>query len=372
MHHRLHNLRDLMREREVAALLITAAANRRYISGFSGSFGALLVSADAALIFTDSRYRLRAAHEAPAFALREITPDMPLPRLVAAAAAELGLTQIGFEAAHISVAAHTTLNNALRKQAGAAPPPELQPVEGLVETLREVKDAAELALLRRAIAVTDAAFAAVAPHLHPEMTEREAAWRLEAAMREGGADGLAFPIIVAAGPNAAAPHAIPGAAPLGAGRPIIIDMGARLDGYHADMTRTIVLGEPDGQFRAIYTVVLEAQQHAIAGLRAGLTGAEADALARECIAAAGYGDRFGHGTGHGVGLDIHEGPSLRRRPSHQPDAPDTTPRLRAGNVTSVEPGIYLEGWGGVRIEDLVLIGETGCEVLTGTPKLHLA
>lgn len=361
MEQRVERLRAALREGDLPALLVTAPANRRYLSGFSGSAGALLVTADAALIFTDGRYVIQAGREAPAFALRQIVnPGRPLHDLLAEEAAELGLGRIGFEAAHTSVADHRRLVAAL-----AAADVELVPTEGLVEGLREVKDEAEIAQLRRAIAITDAALAAVLPQLRPDLSERQLAWMLEVAMREGGADDIAFPIIVAAGPNAALPHAKPGDEPLGSGRPIVIDMGARLGGYHADLTRTVVVGEPDERFWTIYDIVLAAQQRVLAGLRPGLTGAEADALARDHIAAAGYGDYFGHGLGHGVGLNIHEGPSLRRAAEGQ-----VSPPLQPGMVTSVEPGIYLPDWGGVRIEDLALITADGCEVLSQAPKLR--
>ena len=363
MNDRLSRLRATMRERGLPALLVSAPANRRYISGFSGSSGALLITAEAALLFTDGRYVIQARREAPAFSLREVVnPDRPLADLLAEAAAELDLRMVGFEAAHVSVADHYALAKALFDS-----PVELDAVERVVEALREVKDAEELATLRSAIAITDAAITAVIPQLRAEMSERQAAWMLEVAMREGGADALSFPIIVAAGPNSALPHARPGDDALGAGRPIVIDMGARLGGYHADLTRTICIGEPDAQFWMIYNIVLEAQRRALDGLRPGLRCNAADALAREHIAAAGYGDQFGHGLGHGVGLDIHEGPSLRRAAAgHE----QSGPRLQAGNVTSVEPGIYLEGWGGVRIEDLALITADGCEVLSQAAKLR--
>ena len=359
MHERLIHLRAALAERELPALLVSAPANRRYLSGFTGSYGWLLVTPSAALLFTDSRYTLRVAREAPAFTLRQVSHEHPFPKLLLAAATELGLAQIAFESAHTTVAEHRGLVKALKKKA------TLAPVENVVEPLREIKDADELTTLRRAIALTDAAFSAVVARLTPTTTERQAAWMLELAMRVGGADALAFPSIVAAGPNGAQPHASPSDEPLGSGRPIIIDMGVRLDGYHADMTRTIVLGEPDARFWAIYTVVAEAHRRVIAGLRPGLPAHEADALAREHIAAAGYGEQFGHGLGHGVGLAIHEGPALRRASPNLGSAP-----LRAGMVTSVEPGIYIEGWGGVRIEDLVLLTEAGCEVLSQAPKLN--
>jgi Xaa-Pro aminopeptidase len=360
---RLDRLRAAMRERDLPALLITEPANRRYISGFTGSAGALLVAADAALIFSDSRYRIQVGQEAAAFTLHEITTEQTFPVLLAAAARELALERVGFEASHMTYAAHGELSAALAE--AAALPPALVPVEGLVEGLRMVKDAEELAALRQAIAITDAALALVLPRLRPSHTERQAAWMLEVAMREAGAEALAFPIIVAAGQNSARPHARPGDQKLGQGRPIVIDMGARFGGYHADLTRTIMLGMLDPMFREVYTTVRKAQQAAIAGLRAGLSGHAADALAREVIAEAGYGEKFGHGLGHGVGLNIHEGPSLRRA---APGSEDKAHILRAGHVTSVEPGIYIEGWGGVRIEDLVLITEDGCEVLSAAPK----
>jgi Xaa-Pro aminopeptidase len=360
MDHRLARLRAALDEAGLPALLVSAPANRRYLSGFTGSYGWLLVAPEAALLFTDSRYTLRAAAEAPGFQVSELAnPGRPLATALAEAARERDLPRIAFEAAHTSVADHANLAASLGDAV------ELLPCEGVVEGLRQVKDAAELAALRRAVAITDAAITAVMPQLRPEHSERQAAWMLELAMREGGADEIGFPIIVAAGPNAAMPHYHPGDAPLGEGRPVIIDMGARLDGYHADLTRTLVLGAPDDKFWAIYDIVLEAQRRALAGLRPGAISSDVDALAREHIAAAGYADSFGHGLGHGVGLNIHEAPSLRRAGPDAPGAP-----LQAGMVTSIEPGIYLPGWGGVRIEDLALVTADGHEVLSMAPKLR--
>jgi Xaa-Pro aminopeptidase len=184
---------------------------------------------------------------------------------------------------------------------------------------------------------------------------------LEVAMRERGAEGVSFPIIVAAGRKSAMPHAEPGDEPLGSGQPIVIDMGARYASYHADLTRTVVLGTPDERFWNIYSIVLDAQQHAIRELRPDMSGPDADALARSKIEAAGFDEAFGHSLGHGVGLHIHEGPALSQSSKHT---------LRAGNVFSVEPGIYLDDWGGIRIEDLVLLHENGCEVLSRAPKMQ--
>lgn len=359
---RLAQLRRSLAAKDLPALLVTSTHNRRYLSGFSGSSGALLITADQALLFTDGRYTIQAAAEAPSYALRQIVnPGRLLSDLLQEAIGELGLTKIGVEAAHMSIGEFQSLRNALGDGV------TLKPVGGLVEPLREVKDAHELATLRKAIAITDAALESVLPHLTPETSERRTAWLLEVAMREGGAEAVSFPIIVAAGPNAARAHHQPGNDLLGSGRPVVIDMGAQLNGYHADLTRTIILGEPDAQFWTIYDTVLRAQRTALAGLRPGLSGHAADLLARDVITAAGYGEAFSHSLGHGVGLNIHEGPSLRRAPAGKEDS---SPQLQAGMITSVEPGIYLEDWGGVRIEDLALITPDGCEVLSHAPKLR--
>jgi Xaa-Pro aminopeptidase len=359
---RLERLRTILAARNLPALLVTSAVNRRYLSGFSGSAGALLISADAALLFTDGRYTIQAAAEAPAFTLRQIVnPGRPLTDLLREAATELELSQIGIEAEHMSLSEHQQISTALGEAV------TLTHTSGIVETLRQIKDASEIALLREAIALTDAAISAVVPQLRPDHSERDAAWMLEVALRERGADAVSFPIIVAAGPNAARAHHQPSDALLGSGRPIVIDMGGRRAGYHADLTRTVVVGEPDAQFWKIYDIVLTAQRTAIAGLRPGLTWHAADLLARDVISAAGYGEAFSHSLGHGVGLNIHEMPWLRRAPAGKEDA---SPPLDVGMVTSIEPGIYLEDWGGIRIEDLVLITPEGCEVLSHAPKLR--
>lgn len=360
MQQRINRLRAALAEKGLPALLVGAPSNRRYVSGFSGSYGWLVVTDKQAFILTDSRYRLQSAQEAPGLTLREIvSPGKAMPVLVKEIAAELGLSVLGFEAAHMSVAEHSRVAAALGSGV------EMVPTESLVEGLREIKDAAELAALRKAIAITDEVIEAVTPQLRPDHTELEAAWMIEKAMRERGASAPSFSIIVAAGPNAAQPHHHPGDERLGEGRSIVIDMGALVDGYHADLTRTIVLGTPDQRFWDIYDIVLAAEQKAIAGVRPGIRAHEVDALARDHIAAAGYGDCFGHGLGHGVGLDIHEGPSIRWvLPG------DTSAPLQPGMVTTIEPGIYIADWGGVRIEDVVLVTEDGSETLSKAAKLR--
>jgi Xaa-Pro aminopeptidase len=357
MEARLRRLRAALQDAGLDGIIVSLDANRRYISGFSGSAGILVVTADRALLLSDFRYRERAKIEAPEWEFWLLRPpEASDVRLIARAVAELHIGVLGFEATHLSVAAYRTIEAVLREQ---TPTAELRATTGLIEELRTVKDAAELATLERAIAITDAAFATVRRLLRPSMSERDVAWELEKAIRQAGGDGLAFPTIVAAGAAGASPHAVPGEQQIGVGRPITIDVGARVDGYHADMTRTLILGETDEEFTHIYDVVLAANQTASAAIRPSMPAREAHALAHDVIAAAGFGDAFGHGLGHGVGLAIHEAPWLR-------DSNDAG--LPEGAVFSIEPGIYLPGWGGVRIEDLVLLTPNGPRTLTQSSK----
>ena len=262
--------------------------------------------------------------------------------------------RVGFESEHVTYAAHGRL-----AEAASGAGVDLTPTEGLVEKLRATKDAAERESLLRAIQITDQAFEAVAASLTPGVSEREVAWRIERTMREMGAEAIAFDLIVAAGPNGAMAHHHPSEAPITAGVPIVIDIGARVDGYNADLTRTIVLGEPDDQFRKIYDIVLSAQETAIATVEAGLTGDQTDALARTVIEQAGYGESFGHGLGHGVGLEVHELPRVGR---------GSQDVVEDGMIFTIEPGIYLSGWGGVRIEDVVELRGGRCVTLSAAPK----
>jgi Xaa-Pro aminopeptidase len=355
MQGRIERLRSAMEAAGLPAVLVSSSANRRWLSGFTGSAGVLLIGPQTADLFTDGRYSEQAAAQAPDFRVHEIRPAVqPFAQQLAARTAELGLTVLGYEAQTVTVAEYG------RWQA-AVTAAEWRAADELFEQLRTIKDAAELRTLRQAILVTDQAITAVLPTLRADMSERELAWRLEVALRERGAEAVSFPIIVAAGANAARAHHQPSDDLLGSGRPIVIDMGARIDGYHGDLTRTVTVGEPDARFFEIYDIVLAAQQAAIAGIRAGVICGTADALARDVITAAGYGPAFGHSLGHGVGLQIHEGPWVRS---------GATGLLAAGMVTSVEPGIYLSGWGGVRIEDLILVTDDGNEVLSHAAKLR--
>lgn len=239
---------------------------------------------------------------------------------------------------------------------------ELAPTSDYVSRLRVSKTPEELAAIERALAVTDAAFIEVAPTIRPGQTEREVAWLLEEAMRRHGAQGPSFETIVASGPNAARPHHRPTDRALAEGETIIIDMGAAVDGWMGDLTRTIVLGEPDDRFREIYAIVERAQAACLREIRAGMTGEQADAIARDIIAAAGYGEAFGHSLGHGLGVRVHEAPNA---------APKVTAALPPNSVLTIEPGIYLPGWGGVRIEDVGIVTEAGLRNLTRAPKLRL-
>ncbi|GAB4566434.1 MAG: aminopeptidase P family protein [Anaerolineae bacterium] len=349
---RLARLRKALAERDLDGIFVSRAENRRYLSGFTGSAGWLLITHDEALLMTDFRYWEQSRLEAPDFELVKVVDrlDDVLPGVVERFEGK----RIAFEAAAITVDEHQrwmAANDAVTWVAET----------NLVEEIRAVKDEAEIGLIREAARIADAALAAALAEVRPGMLERDLAWLLERRMREQGADGPAFDIIVAGGASGALPHAHARRAPLPAGQPIVIDMGAVVDGYRSDMTRTICLGEPadPNSFWTVYNTVLKAQQAALEGIRAGMAGPEADALARDVIQRAGYGEEFGHSLGHGVGLAIHEEPRLGRR---------STTVLQPGMVVTIEPGIYLPGWGGVRIEDLVVVREDGLEVLTSSSK----
>jgi Xaa-Pro aminopeptidase len=358
LHDRRATLLAALAAQNLDAFLVTHPHNRRYLSGFTGedmppldTAGVLLVTPYEAILLTDSRFDIQAADEFAGGTVR-----VRGPRLIESLAEQirgLSIRRLGFEAQHLLYSHYEDLHKAL-------PEVELVPTRGLIDKQRTVKDEAELALLRHAVAISDQAFDEVSAQIQPGMTEKQVARLIEARMIELGAEGPAFSTIVASGPNAAMPHAIPGDRAIQAGEPIVIDMGARYHGYNSDMTRTIVLGEPDARFKEIYNIVLRAHLDSEVAARSGVSGVAVDAAARDVIKAAGYGDNFGHGTGHGIGLEVHEGPRAA--------AASTDESLDAGVVISIEPGIYLPGWGGVRIEDLVLLGPDGAEVLTQARK----
>ncbi len=351
---RLAALRELLPSHGVDALLVSGPENRRYLSGFTATdpdWGMLLITAQAAFLLTDFRYQAWAQQEVREFQVCIYKVD--LAETLGEHLKDLQVRRLGFEAAHLTYRQYQRLT---KNVAEAGLTVAWQPLEGLVEGLRQRKSEAELAIMRRALELTETVMFEVAGELAPGLTERQVAWEIEKRLREGGAEGMAFPPIVAAGANSARPHHHPGDYRLKAGEPIIIDMGARIDGYCADMTRTFIIGPADDHFRKIYSLVRRAQARAEAELKAGMDSLAGDGLAREVIAAGGYGEAFGHSLGHGVGLAVHESPSL---------SPSEARRcvLPAGCVVTVEPGIYLTGWGGVRLEDMVLLHPEGAEVL---------
>ena len=352
--HRLTAFRNALGSRDLDAFFVSQPENRRYLSGFTGSAGWLIVSKDAAILATDSRYTEQAGGQAPDFRVVQIAG--PVGSWLPALLKDLqdGAARVGFEPEHMTYGSYGRVSPVF-SEAGK----QLIATEDLVEDLRTRKDDAEKEALQRAIRVTDEAFEEVRATLEPGQTEREVALKIEWAFRQRGAEGEAFESIVAAGPNGAMAHHRPSDAVLREGEPIVIDIGARVGGYNADMTRTVILGEPDDTFKRIYDIVLTAQETAIATIESGITGDAADALARTVIEQAGHGDDFGHALGHGVGLAVHEGPRIGR------GAPDT---LEDGMIFTVEPGIYISGWGGVRIEDIVELRDGACRTLSAATK----
>ncbi len=356
---RLTRLRARLAEADFDGLLVGSTVNRRYLSGFRGSAGWVLITRDRAALATDFRYWDQASLEAPAFSLckQEGALAAWLPTLLG----EAGGQRLGFEAEHVSVAQHKQIRDVLAAMP-ASRRPSLMETEGLVEAIRAVKDMAERTALERAAHLGDAAFAEVAARIEPGWTELRIAREIERYVREHGGEGMAFPTIVGGGPWSALPHAQPRDVPVREGAPLVIDMGVRLEGYCSDMTRTLVLGQPDGQFPRIYDIVLTAQETAAAALEPGMTGNAAHLIAQRVIEEAGHGDHFGHGLGHGVGLQIHERPRVGRSSEEV---------LQEGMVLTVEPGIYLPGWGGVRIEDMGILENGQFRAFTRTPKLRM-
>jgi Xaa-Pro aminopeptidase len=358
MNKRLADLRAKLAEQGLDGLLVTQPENQFYVSGFRGGEyldATLLISADHAIVSTDSRYYEDVKQRAKDFTLFEAGYDRN--KALGEFATLAKPKVVGYEVSHLTVATLKDWTKAARK-AGY----KLKPTSGWVEELRMVKDADELAAITRAVQLTDEAFAHFVAVVKLGMTEKEGAWVIEEYMRKHGADKIAFDLIVAGGPNGALPHAIPGDRAFQRGEPIVIDIGCRVDHYNSDLTRTICLGQPaDDQFKKVYDTVLKANRTAAKKIKAGVKGKRADGFARSVIEKtnAEWGKTFGHGLGHGVGLAVHEGPGASRR------SRDT---YKANMTLTIEPGIYLPGWGGVRIEDLVLIEENGVQVLSRASK----
>jgi Xaa-Pro aminopeptidase len=342
-------------EQELDGVLISAPENRRYLSGFSGSSGYLFITKDNAVLVTDSRYTEQATNQSPDFEVRQVRGGWGW--LVEELKAS-GVKKVGFESQDMTVFSYNSLIEAVKGDSLLSNV-SLVPAPGLAENQRIIKDNEELALLQLAIDAADRAMDLVCPAITPGMTEREVAWKMETAMRNAGADTISFDTIVAAGPNGAMAHHQPTDYVIKHGDPIVIDMGAKVGGYCSDLSRSIAVGEADETFKKIYDIVLGAQLTAINTVKVGMTGEEADSLSRDVIAEAGYGDTFGHSLGHGVGLVIHENPRVG------PRSPDV---LELNTVFTVEPGIYLTGWGGIRIEDIMILRGDGAVPLSKAAK----
>ena len=355
---RLDTIRALLDEHNLDALLVTEPHNRRYLSGFTGSAGNLLIDREGARIATDFRYWEQAEGQAAGFELFKAVG--PLRDWFADLVRPFGERRVGFEAADVSYDLHRQMRE-LIGELPAGERPELIPTTGLVEGLRTIKESEEIAALERVIALGDAAFEAVAERVEPGWTEQQVAWEIEQYVRTHGGDGMSFQTIVAGGPWGAMPHARARDVVLQEGHGVVIDMGALLGGYCSDMTRTIFLGEPDARFKQIYDIVLTAQLAAEEMIEEGMEGEAAHNIAHHVIEEAGYGEQFGHGLGHGIGLQVHEAPRLAKK---------SMDVLKNGMVFSVEPGIYIPEWGGVRIEDLAVLENGRCRVLTKAPKLR--
>jgi Xaa-Pro aminopeptidase len=338
---RVQKLRQGLDEKQIDGIFISQPENRRYLSGFDGSAGFLLITPKDKILATDFRYTSQARNQAPDYEIFTITNDIThwFPKL----AAELKIKRLGFEAGHISFALHRQFCDILNKGKSRL---KLIPVEGMVESLRAIKGPEEIELITKAAGIADAAMEYIADKIQAGMTEKEVAWEIERFMREKGSQTIPFDIIVASGKNSALPHAKPSTKTINKGEPTMIDIGARIEGYSSDLSRTICLGNPDANFKKLYDIVLGAQLGAMTIIKEGMTGAEADSLARVIIEEAGYAKAFGHGLGHGIGLAPHEAPRL---------GPNSSDKLVEGMVFTIEPGIYLEEWGGVRIEDLVIM-----------------
>jgi Xaa-Pro aminopeptidase len=348
---RQKRLRALMERRRITWLLVTSLTNLFYLTGFRGSAGVGILGLAEALLWVDPRYSLQAREQARG--VEVVEEKRTLLTAVGRWLRKKGVRRSGFEPSHLTCAEFDQLGRASR------PVVRFKPAGDLVERLREVKDQEEIARLREAGRVTAAVYQEVLPHVRPGVQERDLAAEIEYRMRKKGAEGAAFETIVASGPRAAFPHARASSKLLEKGELVILDLGAILSGYAADMSRTVCLGEASRRIQSLYAAVAEAQCRAVQFVGKGIRAGEVDAVARRALKERGVDRFFIHSTGHGVGLEIHERPRLGRGEKS---------RLKPGCVVTVEPGVYLEGLGGIRLEDTVLVGPEGPEVLTPAPK----
>jgi Xaa-Pro aminopeptidase len=347
---KLEKIRNRFKELSVDGLLITSEYNRRYMTGFTGTAGVALISEDKAVFITDFRYTEQAAKEVEDFEI--VQHSGPIIEEVAHIVKKLGIKKLGFEQEHLTYQAYSSYKHALSDS-------EFVPVSGAVEKLRLIKSPAEIKILKEATEIADAAYKHILTYVKPGLKEIEVANELEFFMRKNGAVSSSFDIIVASGYRSALPHGVASDKEIEKGDFVTLDFGAYYKGYCSDITRTFAVGEPSDELKKIYSTVLEAQLRGMNGIKPGMTGKEADALTRDYIKEQGYGEFFGHSTGHGLGMEVHEGPALSFR---------SETILETGMVVTVEPGIYVAGLGGVRIEDDTVITEAGNESLSHSPK----
>lgn len=349
---RRDKLRKLLKKTEADALLVTQEQNVTYLTGFTGDSSYLLLTPKEELILSDKRYTTQLEEECGDLKFEVRGPELKMHEHLAEVAKRMKIGTLGFESQHVSVATHAAWSKQLKNV-------ELAPTTDLVEQLRMIKDKEEVQIICDSVACAQRAFEVIRASLRPEQTEKQVADLLEAQVRLFGGECTSFPPIIAVGPRAALPHARPGQPKIGDDDFVLIDWGARYRGYASDLTRILVTGKISPKLQKVYGVVAKAQSLAIAAIRHGASMKDVDAAARNSIAKAGFGKQFGHGLGHGIGLQIHESPRM----GPKEDAP-----LKAGMVVTVEPGVYIPGWGGVRLEDDVLVTKTGAKVLTSVTK----
>ncbi|MFH1154173.1 MAG: Xaa-Pro peptidase family protein [Pseudomonadota bacterium] len=353
---RIERLRTEMNKKNLDGIMILSDANRRYLSGYSGedgnfdeSAGCLVISQKDLILATDSRYDTQARNEAKLYSVvcykESLAKD--LPKILMSA----GISSLGVETSRLTVQQQEKISGELSAKGLSI---TVSPAEDILKSFRTMKDEMEVQHIKDALSIAEIAFLEFRQTIAPGMTEKKAAWNLERAMRNAGADSLSFHVIAAAGQNSALPHAIPGLRQFREGEPLLFDFGARLNGYCSDTTRTLIMGKPDARFLEVYDTVFNAQAKAVAMIGPGVKCSDVDAVARSYIDASSYTGTFGHSLGHGVGIAIHEAPRLSK-------IDDTL--LKPGMVVTVEPGIYLPDWGGIRLENMILVTETGAEVL---------
>jgi len=355
---RIADLRKKMTDEDIDTFLVLIEENRRYLSGFTGedtqfdeSAGGLLITPDARLLATDSRFEIQAKQECPGYDVAVYQKGLvkELPVLLT----KLKTKRLGFESRRMAYEIYSKISKELAENGAHI---ELIPFTEMAESLRLVKNEEEIEAIKASVCLAESAFKEFIKTVHSGVLETDAAWALEKQMRQGGAQALSFPVIAASGPNSALPHAIPGKRGFKEADPLLFDWGAKLNGYCSDMTRTVFLGDPAEEFKKIYNIVYDAQQKAISAIKPGMTTREVDAVARDHIENNGYKGYFGHGLGHGVGLAVHESPSL------SPVA-EREKTLSENMVFTVEPGIYIPDKGGVRLENMVVVRRDGAEVL---------